>query len=417
MTGRLRTAVVYTAMILLSTLTINLLTSPGFLWFVFPAFGALWWPLSAYFSGKQKPLAYALCGAGLTAALLIVTYLIASPGAHPWFLYPVLGLAWWPLSVWGSQNGAKRFSLAGGFYIIFTLLVVNLITSPSFWWWVYPSFFVLWWPLSVHLGEKAKTLSFAAYSAVAAFLFTVLMHRIHSPHAEPWYLYALLPFAWWPISKYLSTRVSAARIVLISILVFTAYYAGLTSLLHAANNLLSVFALAAAVWLVYALGISKYRDNAGFAAVNAVLLAAYFVLVHKLFTPGAHAWYWYTFFPLAWWVFAAVQREEAFKPKNALLAGAAALVYYGALNLWLAPGAPWILFLAGPAAVAVLLSVFAAKKQIFALSLWTSAAVILYFAVINLVYTPHIVWAVYPAFGVLWWPLSTWLHTRKTDGE
>jgi hypothetical protein len=417
MTGKLRTSVVYTAMILLTALAVNLLSSPGFLWFVFPAFGVLWWPLSVYFADKKQPLRYGICGASLLAAMLLVTYLLTSPGAHPWFLYPILAVLWWPLSVWGAQNGARKFSAAGGLYVILTLLIVNLVTSPGFWWWVYPAFFVLWWPVSVHLGEKAKTMSFAVCSAIAAFLFTVVMHRIHSPHAEPWYLYTLLPFAWWPVSKYLSTRVSGTRIALITAIVFPAYYMGLTALLHAATSLLSLFALAAAAWLVYALGISKHRDSSGFAALNAILLAGYFILVHRLFTAGAHAWYWYTFFPLAWWVFAAAMRENAFKPRNVLLGALAALLYYGALNRWLSPAVPWILFLTGPAVVAVLCSVFAARKQYFTLSVCVSAAVILYFAAINLAFTPHAVWAVYPAFGVLWWPLSVWLHTRKTNEE
>lgn len=417
MTGKLRTSVVYTAMILLTALTVNLLSSPGFLWFVFPVFAALWWPLSVYYAGKGKPFQYALCGWGLIAALLLVTYLLTSPGAHPWFLYPILAALWWPLSVWGAKAGARRFSAAGFALVLLTLLTVNLITSPGFWWWVYPAFFTLWWPLSVHMGEKAKTTSFAAYSALAAFLFLVLMHRVHSPHAEPWYLYALLPLAWWPVCRFLSARLSAARIALISAVAFPAYYLGLTALLHGATSLLSLFAVVAAVWIIYAVGISKYRDNAGFAALNAVLLAAYFLLMHRLFTAGAHPWYWYTFFPLFWWVFAAAAGEAAYKPRTVLAGAGAALLYYGALNLWLSPATPWILFLAGPAAVAVLCSVFAAKKQHFALSVCVSAAAILYFAAINLVYTPHAVWAVYPAFGILWWPLSMWLHTRKADAE
>ena len=418
MNKALRTSIVFSALIILTAVTTNLLTSPGFLWCIFPVFGVLWWPLSVYFARRRQPLLYALCGAALVIGLFVFTYAIASPGAHPWYLYPALGVLWWPLSVWGAQAGPRKFSVAGGLYVILTVLIVNLITSPGFWWWVYPAFFVLWWPLSVLLGERAKTMGFAVCSAAAAILFTIVMHRIQTPDALPWYLYSLLPFAWWPVSKFLYPRVSQTRMTLIGVLVFAAYYTALVALLHTMNHLLALFSLGGAVWLFYALGVSKYRDSAGFAAINAVLLAGYFIIVHRVFTPEAHPWYWYTFFPLAWWVFAEALRERAFKPRGVILSAAAMLVWYGALNLLLAPAVPWALFLAGPAAVAVICSVLCPRKAYLQLSVWTSAAIIAFTWAVNLAFTPHALWAPYTTFAMLWWPLSMWLHTRRTaDGE
>ncbi|HPJ02277.1 MAG TPA: hypothetical protein PKU80_05510, partial [Candidatus Limiplasma sp.] len=100
MSKALRTALVYSLTIVAMVVTVNLLTSPGFLWCLFPVFGVLWWPLSAYFADKHRPLAFSLCGTALLTGLFLGTYLLASPGAHPWFLYPLLGVVWWPLSVW-----------------------------------------------------------------------------------------------------------------------------------------------------------------------------------------------------------------------------------------------------------------------------------------------------------------------------
>ena len=415
MSRALRTSLFFSPMIILTAAVINLLTSPGYLWCIYPVLGVLWWPLSAYYAGRKQPLRYALWGMALLAALFWLTYRISSPGAHPWFIYPLLVAGWWPLSVWGSQKGARAYSAAASLYCIFTVLVINLLTAPDFWWWVYPAFFVLWWPLSVRLGERAKRMSFAILSAAAAFVFLVLMHRIQSPHALPWYLFALLPLAWWPIGKYLRPRTGRVRLALITGITFTAYYAALSGLLYAMNHLMALAALAGAVWIIYAAGISKYRDSAGFAAINAILLAGYCVLLHRLLTPGAHAWYWYAFFPLVWWVYGTALGKKAFRPRPMAAGALLMLVYYGALNRFLSPAVPWVLFLAGPIAAAVISSVLCPKKAYVQYAVWMAAALILWFTAINLLFTPHTVWAVYPAFAILWWPLSMWLHTRGKD--
>ena len=415
MTRALRSSLFFSPLIILTVAVINLLTSPGYLWCLYPVFVVLWWPLSAYYAGRGKPLHYALWGMALITALLLLTYLFSSPGAHPWFLYPLLAAGWWPLSVWGAQKGARAYSMAAALYVIVTVLVINLLTSPGFWWWVYPAFFVLWWPVAVHLGERAKGMSFAVGSAVAAFAFLVIMHRVHSPQALPWYLFTLLPLAWWPVGKYLRQRVGHARLGLITGVAFAAYYTALSGLLYTANHLAALAAVAGAVWVIYALGISKYRDSAGFAAINAILLAGYCVLLHRLLTPGAHAWYWYTFFPLAWWVYESALGKKAFRPRPMALGALAMLVYYAALNRFLSPAVPWIVFLAGPAAVALLASVFAGTGKRLAFSVWASGALIAYVWGINLLFTPHTIWAVYPTFALLWWPLSMWLYVRGKE--
>ncbi|KQL51226.1 hypothetical protein AN964_19730 [Heyndrickxia shackletonii] len=49
-------------------------------------------------------------------------------------------------------------------------------------------------------------------------------------------------------------------------------------------------------------------------------------------------------------------------------------------------------------------------------SIWGSALIIALVVFINFYYTPHIIWFVYPTFGVLWWPLCMfyrWLRIRQ----
>ncbi len=151
-----RVAAFYCALIALTVLTLNLLTSPRYLWCVYPILGVLWWPLSAYFRGRKQPLLFALCGAGLVWATFFIAYRISSPGAHPWYVYPMLGVFWWPLSVWGARVGARRFSIVAAQYVILTALTINMITSPGFWWWLIPAALVIWWPLILHFPRLLR---------------------------------------------------------------------------------------------------------------------------------------------------------------------------------------------------------------------------------------------------------------------
>ena len=49
MKASLRTALIISLTIIATVVTVNLLTSPGFLWSVFPAFGILWWACQRIF--------------------------------------------------------------------------------------------------------------------------------------------------------------------------------------------------------------------------------------------------------------------------------------------------------------------------------------------------------------------------------
>lgn len=47
-------------------------------------------------------------------------------------------------------------------------------------------------------------------------------------------------------------------------------------------------------------------------------------------------------------------------------------------------------------------------------SIWGSGLIIAFFVFINLYYTPNTIWAIYPIFAILWWPLSMYfVWSRK----
>ena len=52
-----------------------------------------------------------------------------------------------------------------------------------------------------------------------------------TPDAHPWYLYLILPALWWPVSFTLRRHINKIWFLLMSLAVFTAYYAALNLIL------------------------------------------------------------------------------------------------------------------------------------------------------------------------------------------
>jgi len=86
------------------------MASPGFLWFIFPALCILWWPAGAFFAQRKSPLAFAVAGSLLVIALVVSVNLITSP-SFLWCVFPIFGILWWPAGV--LFHGAHRRRLAG----------------------------------------------------------------------------------------------------------------------------------------------------------------------------------------------------------------------------------------------------------------------------------------------------------------
>jgi len=69
---------------------------------------------------------------------------------------------------------------------------------------------------------------------------------------------------------------------------------------------------------------------------------------------------------------------------------------------------------------AVIGDYFGSRKKYFALSIWGAGITIIFFAYINYMNTPNVIWAVYPVFAILWWPLSLYffkVRKRLSKGD
>jgi len=77
---------------------LNILLSPVYVWFIYPAFALLWWPLAIYYAKTRKPVLFAVLGCLITIAFLVGINLITSPDVV-WSVFPIFVLLWWPLSM------------------------------------------------------------------------------------------------------------------------------------------------------------------------------------------------------------------------------------------------------------------------------------------------------------------------------
>lgn len=81
---------------------INLYYSPRSIWFVYPVFAVVWWPMSMYFhwlnkkTGGSMAFPYSVASFVLTTMLFLFVNFYYTPHTI-WFVYPVFALIWWPI--------------------------------------------------------------------------------------------------------------------------------------------------------------------------------------------------------------------------------------------------------------------------------------------------------------------------------
>ncbi|UOQ44047.1 hypothetical protein MUN89_19620 [Halobacillus salinarum] len=179
----------------------NLITSPDYIWFLYPSFAVLCWPITVIGikKGGQKQLAY-FYSAAIIVFLIVENY-VQTPH-YPWFLYAVFPILWWPILVsLGQKAKTLTTALAGSLSIILYYVILNLVLSSTYPWAVYPVFAVLWWPLSVYHAQRKTFFQFSIHGSLWITLFFSTVNAISTPH-EIWAVYPIFCVLWWPLSMY-----------------------------------------------------------------------------------------------------------------------------------------------------------------------------------------------------------------------
>lgn len=92
------------ALITALVLFINFYYTPHNIWFVYPVFAVIWWPMALFFQWYRNKkdvrigLAFSVCSFLLITALMLFINLYYTPGII-WFVYPVFAVLWWPLGM------------------------------------------------------------------------------------------------------------------------------------------------------------------------------------------------------------------------------------------------------------------------------------------------------------------------------
>ncbi len=85
-------------------LFINFYYSPNVIWFVYPTFAVIWWPMVLFFQYFRNKndipvgFAFSVCGFLLITGLMLFINLYYTPKTI-WFVYPVFAAIWWPLAM------------------------------------------------------------------------------------------------------------------------------------------------------------------------------------------------------------------------------------------------------------------------------------------------------------------------------
>ncbi len=100
-------------------------------------------------------LAFSIWGSALITALMLFINFYYTPG-NIWFVYPVFAVVWWPMALffqWHHNKTGERigfaFSVCSFLLITALMLFINFYYTPHIIWFVYPVFAVLWWPLAM----------------------------------------------------------------------------------------------------------------------------------------------------------------------------------------------------------------------------------------------------------------------------
>lgn len=146
------------------------------------------------------------------------------------------------------------------------------------------------------------------------------------------------------------------------------------------------------------------------------LVVIFLSVVNYLYTPE-HFWVLYAVFPLIWWPILVSLGNKAGSMVVAWIGCGSTILYYIDLNVLLSPGYPWAIYPAFAVLWWPLCIYHAKKKSYFAFSIQASLLISAFFITVNIVSSLYTIWAVYPIFCVLWWPLSMYYYVYKRKIE
>lgn len=303
-----------------------------------------------------------------------------------------------------------HFAAAGALLTAVMLAVLNHITTPDTLWCIYPIYAVIWWPIGVLLCCRKHFLAFALAGSLTTLLFLAVVNLVTTPQ-NLWFFYALPPLLCFPAGVYLRNKMSIPIVVLFS-LILVAYFP-VINLVFTPGRFWAIYPIFVTLW--WPLHLIFRNDYKKLSIAGAFITIVFFIASNMLET--SYPWALFACFPVTLWPVAMYLGKQMGALRFSVFASVSIIIWYGLLNIFLAPSNPWVLFVA----FAVLwwpLSVYFYGRhcpQKYAVVM--SALSIAFFTAVNVIYLPGAVWALYPAFGLLWWPVTLmFARSKKWQG-
>ncbi|AJS58225.1 hypothetical protein [Paenibacillus sp. IHBB 10380] len=194
-------ATVASVMSILFFSIINYNTTPHQIWFIYPSFAILQWPISIYFLTKGKLKHYSAVTSLILISFLIIENMLNSPD-HIWFVFAIYPLLWWPILMYlGKYASTVTTAIIGSLCTIVYYAVLNSFYAPHYPWVIYPSFLVLWWPLAIYFEKNKQYFKFSIVACVLTSLFFITTNVISTENTI-WAVYPIFAILWWPLSMY-----------------------------------------------------------------------------------------------------------------------------------------------------------------------------------------------------------------------
>lgn len=147
-------------------------------------------------------------------------------------------------------------------------------------------------------------------------------------------------------------------------------------------------------------------------------IALLFLLIFENYKDSPNnLWFIYAVYPIVWWPILMFLGEKAKSMAVSLIGCTSAIIYYSLLNIIFSPQYPWAIY---PAFLVVWwpFALYHGKRKTFvAFSFQASLLLSLFFITVNFVSSPASIWAVYPIFLVLWWPLSMYFYVYRKNSQ
>jgi hypothetical protein len=188
------------AMTILFLLIVNLVTYSNYLWFVYPSFAVLWWPISVIFA-PRSPRVFSVVGSFMILVFLTAINLMFSPSCL-WVLYAAFPVVCWPVLVFlGRRAGRLPVAAAVSILAAVYYILLNKYCSPGFLWFIFPMYAVMWWPLAIVFAKRGNALSLSLAGTIWSILFFAVLNAVTTPF-EIWAVYPIFALLWWPLSVF-----------------------------------------------------------------------------------------------------------------------------------------------------------------------------------------------------------------------